>query len=62
MKSDRYKTMRKSIEAQIESNKDVVQQLSNSLGFKEKVLYNLQKAMERDSILASKKVESKSEL
>lgn len=62
MKSDRYKTMRKSIEAQIESNKDVVQQLSNSLGFKEKVLYNLQKAMERDSILASKKVISKSEL
>lgn len=62
MKSDRYKTMRKSIEAQIESNKDVVQQLSNSLGFKEKVLYNLQKAMERDSILASKKVVSKSEL
>ena len=62
MKSDRYKTMRKSIEAQIESNKDVVQQLSNSLGFKEKVLYNLQKAMERDSILASKKIISKSEL
>ena len=62
MRSDRYKTMRKSIEAQIESNKDVVQQLSNSLGFKEKVLYNLQKAMERDSILASKKVVSKSEL
>lgn len=62
MKSDRYKTMRKSIEAQIESNKDVVQQLSNSLGFKEKLLYNLQKAMERDSILASKKVISKSEL
>ena len=62
MKSDRYKTMRKSIEAQIGSNKDVVQQLSNSLGFKEKVLYNLQKAMERDSILASKKVVSKSEL
>lgn len=62
MKSDRYKTMRKSIEAQIGSNKDVVQQLSNSLGFKEKVLYNLQKAMERDSILASKKVISKSEL
>lgn len=62
MKSDRYKTMRKSIEAQIESNKDVVQQLSNSLGFKEKVLYNLQKAMERDSILASKKVISKCEL
>lgn len=62
MKSDRYKTMRKSIKAQIESNKDVVQQLSNSLGFKEKVLYNLQKAMERDSILASKKVISKSEL
>lgn len=62
MKSDRYKTMRKSIEAQIQSNKDVVQQLSNSLAFKEKVLYNLQKAMERDSILASKKVVSKSEL
>jgi hemolysin secretion protein len=62
MKSDRYKTMRKSIEAQIGSNKEVVQQLSNSLGFKEKVLYNLQKAMERDSILASKKVVSKSEL
>lgn len=62
IKSDRYKTMRKSIEAQIQSNKDVVQQLSNSLAFKEKVLYNLQKAMERDSILASKKVVSKSEL
>ena len=62
MKSDRYKTMRKSIEAQIGSNKEVVQQLSNSLGFKEKVLYNLQKAMELDSILASKKVVSKSEL
>ena len=62
MKSDRYKTMRKSIEAQIQSNKDAVQQLSNSLAFKEKVLYNLQKAMERDSILASKKVVSKSEL
>ena len=62
MKSDRYKTMRKSIEAQIQSNKDVVQQLSNSLAFKEKVLYNLQKAMERDSILASKKGVSKSEL
>ena len=62
MKSDRYKTMRKSIEAQIQSNKDVVQQLSNSLAFKEKVLYNRQKAMERDSILASKKVVSKSEL
>lgn len=62
MKSDRYKTMRKSIEAQIGSNREVVQQLSNSLGFKEKVLYNLQKAMERDSILASKKVVSKSEL
>ena len=62
MKSDRYKTMRKSIEAQIQSNKDIVQQLSNSLAFKEKVLYNLQKAMERDSILASKKVVSKSEL
>lgn len=62
MKSDRYKTMRKSIEAQIGSNKDIVQQLSNSLGFKEKVLNNLQKEMERDSILASKKVVSKSEL
>ena len=54
--------MRKSIEAQIASNKDVAQQLSASLELKEKVRNNLQKEMERDSILASKKIISKSEL
>lgn len=62
MQSDRYATMRKSIEAQIASNKDVAQQLSASLELKEKVRNNLQKEMERDSILASKKIISKSEL
>lgn len=62
MQSDKYATMRKSIGAQIASNKDVVQQLSTSLELKEKVCNNLRKEMERDSILACRKIVSKSEL
>lgn len=60
--SDRYATMRKSIEAQIATNKDVAQQLSVSLELKGKVRDNLQKELVRDSILASRKMVSEREL
>ena len=62
MQSDRYASMRKSIKAQLASNKDVAQQLSVSLELKEKVRENLRKELVRDSILASRKMISEREL
>lgn len=60
--SGRYATMRKSIEAQITTNKDVVQQLSASLKLKGQVRDNLQKELVRDSILAIRNFVSEREL
>lgn len=62
MHSDRYAAMRKSIESQIASNKNVTKHLSISLELKERVRENLQKEVERDSILAQRKIVSESEL
>lgn len=60
--SERYRTMRKSIESQIASNQKIVDQLSENKQLKAQVRNNLQKAYERDSILAEKKIVSENEL
>lgn len=62
MHSERYATMRKSLEAQISSNKDVMLQLAASMEVKAQARENLKREFERDSLLAQEKIVSASDL
>lgn len=60
--SNKHTIMRKSLGAQIASNEKVANQLSTILELKKRIRENLQREVERDSILAQRMIVSESEL